>query len=889
MQKILNISKTRSNSHTHVTMGNRRGKYQFSRQNLYEFFHKYDPVKDNLCLAEKPQQYSPVLVDIDIKRNKDTINNVSRSHKHILDVVKTYQKVLKNIVPNLTNKDLTCVFLDKPIYETSQNKSIYVKNGFHLHFPYIFLDKNCQKVHLIPRVRDEINRLQTFQDLGYEDSGKLVDDVTDNCWLVYGAVKEEGMLPYEISKVFDHELNEISLEKGLCTYPLLDKQENKIKLETKVDIIKNLPQILSIIPIVRHHSICKESRTDLENPQKVEHKEERSNKSDKKYKDKNTDQLLNEAKQLCKIISPQRSDDRIDWLKIGWILYNISQGDDDGFQIWNEFSAQCGEKYYESVCEYTWNKMKEGDLTIGTLHYFAKIDNPKAYKQFIRENNDDIIKESLQGGHYDCAELFEKVYGKNYVKITSQKDLSCFIWDDQRKLWVEEGVERLKKVISDVLCPIYVKIGQELFKKLSKTSDNAEIAMINAKIKQVQKMIGNFKSAPFINNITKALAGHIIDKEFETKVINRSKHELPIKDGKIINLKTLDIRDRIFTDYWSFECNASFLGEKSDLSCVEKFFNDICCDSKDLVDYHRRLWGYLLTGEISDRSLHIFWGNGCNGKSSIVNIFSNIVGDFSTSLSEDVMLKKTSRGANPELMPLLTARLGVLPESDKKEELNSKRVKTITGDDNITARHLFGHLVSFKTQCKPIWATNFKPKINVDDQAILDRLKLIPFLGRFEKNQQNTAYINDLQENHLDEFFTWFCSGAYDWYGGEELIPCKEMTNEMNKYISENDVTAEFLEDTYQTITEEDYTKLSKLDKKEWLTVKTILYPDFCCWIQDNNRKDDMLGKKEFYKQIEDNNVLLKKSNGKWFYLCKKIEDDEISSEDENYNGLQPM
>ena len=123
------------------------------------------------------------------------------------------------------------------------------------------------------------------------------------------------------------------------------------------------------------------------------------------------------------------------------------------------------------------------------------------------------------------------------------------------------------------------------------------------------------------------------------------------------------------------------------------------------------------------------------------------------------MLKKTSRGANPEMMPLLTARCGTLPESDKKEELNSKRVKTITGDDLITARHLFGHAISFKTQCKPIWATNHKPKINVDDQAILDRLKLIPFLARFEKKQENTAtkyiaFVFNLLKFHLWNYFS---------------------------------------------------------------------------------------------------------------------------------------
>jgi P4 family phage/plasmid primase-like protien len=886
MDNLLNMCITRTTTHiTHVSMGQNKRKFQFTRENLEQFFNQYDPNNHKLCIAEKPQQYSPVLVDIDIKRNKETINNVSRSDKHITDVVRTYQKVLKQTVKDLTTKDLTCIFLDKEIYETTQNKINYVKNGFHLHFPYIFLDKDFQKVHLIPRVKDEIQKLQTFKDLGFEDSSKLIDDVTDNCWLVYGAVKDEGMKPYNISKVFDHNVKEISLVQALSTYPLLDKQENKIPLKSEKEIIKHLPKILSIFPIIRSEKICKDGIQNLENPQKVEHKQERVKKSDKKYKDKNSEQLLQEAKQLCKIISSDRADDRVDWLKIGWILYNISQGDDEGFQIWNEFSSQCGEKYDESVCDYQWNKMKEGELTIASLHYYAKLDNPKAYKQFIQENNDDIIKESLNGSHYDLAELFIQVYGKNYVKITSQKDLTSFIWDNKQKLWVEEGVEKLKKVISDVLCPIYVKIGQELFKKLSKTLDEAETAMINAKIKQVQKLTANLKSTPFIKNIASAIAGYDIDKDFETKIINRSKHELPIKEGKIINLKTLEIRQRTFTDYWSFECNASFLGEKADLSCVKRFFNDICCGSNNLIDYHRRLWGYLLTGEISDRSLHIFWGGGCNGKSSVVNIFSNIMGDFSTALSEDVMLKKTSRGANPELMPLLTARCGVLPESDKKEELNSKRVKTITGDDTITARHLFGHFVSFKTQCKPLFPTNFKPKINVDDQAILDRIKLIPFLGRFEKNQENTAYINDLQENHLDEFFTWFCTGAYDWYGGQDLIPCKEMTDEMDKYISENDVVGEFLQDTYQTISRKEYDQLTKNEKGDYVQNRVHVYGDFCSWVNENNRKDDMLGKKEFYDQLDKKVIPIRTTKIKRGFLAKKLEDDDL----ENNDGLPPM
>ena len=882
IKDILKHTKTKEVYHTHISMGAFKSKYAFSAYDREKFFSSYNPEKDNLCLAEKPQQYTPVIVDIDIKRLEQETTS-DRTDNHITDVVKTYQNILKDIIDDIKPKDLTCLFLDKESYKTTQNNKTYVKNGFHLHFPYIFMNKMDNEIHLIPRVKEKIKELETFKDLGFDDSSKLIDNITSNAWLIYGCKKDETMDAYTVSKIFDSECKEISLLDGLKKYPLFNYKEKKIKLESEQDIISNLPRILSISHLGRQN-VFREIKHGLVNPMSIKQETTRKEKTKKTYKKKSTDAMLKEAKKLVSILSIDRSEDRLDWIKVGWILYNISEGSEEGFQIWNEFSSRCEDKYNESVCEYQWDKMTEKDgLTIGSLHYYAKQDNKKEYKKFLIENNEDRLYET-NSSHYDVAQLFQNVYGYNNIKITSQKDLTCFIWNDTSKLWIESNKETLCKLISDIISPIYIKAGKKMIEQLACCSDKADEAMCKAKIKQIQKMIGNLKSTPYIRNIVSALAGHDIDKDFETKVINRKSNELPIKDGKIIDFKTLEIRDRTYNDFWSFECDVSFLGEKANLSCVEKFFNDISCGSSDLVDYHRRLWGYMLTGEISDRSLHIFWGNGCNGKSSIVNIFSSITKKFTVALNEDVMLKKTSRGANPEMMPLLTARCGSLPESDKKEELNSKRVKTITGDDMITARHLFGHAVSFKTQCKPIWATNHKPKINIDDQAILDRLKLIPFLGRFEKNQENTEYIKDLQENKLDEFFTFFCLGAYDWYNGGELKPCKEMTDEMNKYITENDVVSEFIDDTYNLITKEEYNKLPKLEKMDWVQNKKYVYCDFMAWIQDNNRKDDNLGKKDFNIQLDKKVIAIRTTKVKNGFLGKKKESD-FEAED----GMLPL
>lgn len=892
--KILKDTKTRQIYHTHVSMGKYKAKYAFSRSHIYDFFDCYDPESIGLCLAEKPHGtdlgHAPVLVDIDIKRPLG--DHIERGPEHVLGVIKAYQEVLKCIVEDVKPRDLTCVFLDKPPYEITQNGTTYIKNGFHLHFPYLFLNRVNQSIHLIPRVRQLIKERETFKNLGFEDMSKLIDDVSSKPWLIYGCSKEEGLESYKISKIFDCELNEISIEKAFSGYPVVDKHEKIISLTSQDSINKNIPRILSILPILRDYSLMREIRQGLVLPTTETREPTGDRKNKRTPHQKPPETLLKEASSLIKILDDHRASSYDDWLKVGWILYDIDPEEDgEGFKIWNDFSKRCEEKYTEAGCLNTWSKMSyTGELTIGTLHYYAKIDNKKEYMRFIKEHNKDILHESLNGSHYDIAKIFQQVYGYNNVRITDQKNLTCFIWDDNKKLWITQGKESLRKKISDIIVPIYIKVAKNFFDELESLKGNNQKdaeAKCTAKIKQVQKMISNLKQTPYVNNVAQALAGYDIDKDFET-TINRKASELPIKNGRVINLKTLEVRDRCPEDFWSFECDVEFLGEKADLSMVDKFFNDICCGSENLVDYHRRLWGYMLTGEISDRSLHILWGSGCNGKSSIINIFANITSGFTAALSEDVMLKKTSRGANPEMMPLLTARCGTLPESDKKEEINSKRVKSITGDDVITARHLFGHPVSFKTQCKPIWATNHKPKINIDDKAILDRLKLIPFLARFEKNQKNTNYIKNLQETYLSEFFTWFCFGAYDWYQGRELIPCKEMTDEMDKYISENDVVGEFIEDTYELITKDLYAKLPKLEKSLWVQNRTHVFGEFVVWLTDNNRKDDAMGKKDFYTQLDKKVTHIKTNKITKGFMAKR-KDIPMDFPEDDEDGRPPM
>ena len=510
------------------------------------------------------------------------------------------------------------------------------------------------------------------------------------------------------------------------------------------------------------------------------------------------------------------------------------------------------------------------------LHYHCHDEGCKGKSKVIHQFEEDsrIIELKLldevckSNTNADCAELFKFLYGHNIEVICKKDKLNFYHWNNDNLLWEQEPSETMVGLIDKILSVPTERRIKSLFTKMTKAEDPTEKVMLAQELKNAQIFLKSLKTTSFLKNTISYYMSYRINKDFETKIINRTAYELPIKNGLVIDLRTLITRKRTRKDFWSVECDVNY-NPDIDLSDVHTFMNSITCDSKDLKDYHRRLWGYMITGEISDRSLHIFWGSGCNGKSSIVNIFKAIMGDlFSVSLSEDVMLsKKSSRGASPEMMDLLYSRCGIMPESEKKERINSKRVKTITGDDDIKARHLYGHLVQFRSQCKAIFPTNHKPLIDVEDQAILDRLKLVPFLGRFEKNDTNTKYIKHLQENCKDQFFTWFCSGSRDWYDGSELIPCLEMKDEMNKYIIECDVIAEFVDDTYDIISEKMYNDVPKLEKAKYRTERSIIYGMFMSWINENNKKDESMSKKEFYNSLNKKYVVKKRS--KVFYLLK--------------------
>ena len=674
---------------THVSMVNPKGTYQFDRNGLEELWEKYGEKIMNtenpiLGIAEKSQNYLPVLVDLDLKIQEDNdfeYGDHLYNEEHVLKVIEIYQSVLRNIVRECTDNHLMCVLLEKPIYRINKGNISYLKNGFHMHFPNIFLSKVDQKIHLLPRVKKLMNEYSVFSDLGIEDSGSLVDESYCTVpWLMYGSSKE-NMEPYKISKIYNADIEEISLEKAFKNYQLFDRNEQLIKLKGKVR--ENLHRILSIIP---YHRSVSELKPGLPSPLKAS-KKEKAKKANIKV---STAEALKISAKLLPMLSNTRAEDRNEWMTIGWILFNIGEGSQEALELWCDFSSRSEENYDEATCIFEWERMVKKDLGLGTLHYYASIDNPAMYEQYKRQKAEEHVKESLNGSHNDIAKMLYCEYGNEFV-CASIDTAKWFQFMGNHWEEIEGGVF-LRKHISEEVVDLFVKMSHELLGQKINCQDKAEASMYETRLKSAQKMIQNLKSAPFKNNIMREAVEVFYDKRFQEK-LDTNPYLFPFSNG-VYDLKLNIFRAGRPEDFISKCSPIDYIEmDESDDRVIEvyDFLNKVFPDTSVRKYFMDQSSDIFVGG--NHQKVVLFWtGEGDNGKSVTQSIFEKMLGPLAIKFSTTLITgKKTNTGsANPEL-----ARAGggvrwaVLEEPDGDEQINIGMMKSLSGNDSYWARDLF--------------------------------------------------------------------------------------------------------------------------------------------------------------------------------------------------------
>jgi putative DNA primase/helicase len=225
----------------------------------------------------------------------------------------------------------------------------------------------------------------------------------------------------------------------------------------------------------------------------------------------------------------------------------------------------------------------------------------------------------------------------------------------------------------------------------------------------------------------------------------------------------------------------------------ERFLLEVFEGDLELIFFVRSLVGYCLTGDTREQKFAVLFGHGCNGKSTFLDVVKHLLGDLAaTSPFESFARARGDRGPRDDIARLRGARVVTASEAGEGRQLDAAVVKEITGGDVIAARFLYGSYFEFRPEFKLLLATNFKPRVDGDDDAIWRRVLLIPFAASFEGREDRD--LTATLRGELSGILNWALEGCADWRR-EGLVSPPAVQEATRGYRAEEDHFGGFLEE----------------------------------------------------------------------------------------------
>jgi len=195
----------------------------------------------------------------------------------------------------------------------------------------------------------------------------------------------------------------------------------------------------------------------------------------------------------------------------------------------------------------------------------------------------------------------------------------------------------------------------------------------------------------------------------------------------------------------------------------EQFQSEIHGGDADMVAFKQRALGYCLSGDTSEQKLFIQHGTGANGKSTEQAVILDLFDGYGRKAEPDTLLIRDRRGAvNNDIARLKGARYIATAENEDGQRLAESLVKSLTGEDRVSARFLYREHFEFQLSGKLWLATNHRPEVTGTDYALWRRVLLVPYEIVFDEKSRDP----ELRQKLLAErpgIFNWLLAGFRQW------------------------------------------------------------------------------------------------------------------------------
>jgi len=665
LDKFLNRYKVKGEgvAYTHTAFGAPWGKFNVPDSDMEKMYELYcNALGNDMHLTEKPKTVGPLIIDVDIKVSDSDFTIMSSSdftdrmfpdqnltkrvysEDDIKYVVGNINMLIRNYYKIDFNKMKAFVFeKDKPTYK-KDNKEY--KDGFHIMYPFLPVQMNMRYI-LLNELCEKIKAENGFMHLKHTND---VDDIIDmsvienNGWMMYGSRKDGGPI-YKLTHIYKYTYEEEDLikyrhrelvkilsnrrykdEDGMHFRETISLSDIREKM-SKLSKIKNREPERDLRNINDEIEIEQNNADEVEtNYDEMEDVEDDNKRHKLTYEEEmirqevlrnlktasrnrpNDKSDVEIAKKLAMILSEKRAEKYGLWIEVGWALHNVSTLLLD---TWKEFSKKCAKKYNERECERVWNQARNSGLSISSLHWWAKTDNPDKYKDVLSDSVSDLLAEAVSGTPYDVASVVYQIY-KPYYRCTSLQHATWY--EFQGDLWTEvENGYTLDLRLSEELVQEFARYANGAWQDIQ-TAKGRDQDYYTKRAHNITNLIMKLKKPAFKREVMRECAHKFIEPTFEEK-LDSHKNLIGFTNG-VYDLEQMCFR-RGTPDDWVSLCVGypykEYEMDSIEIQEVEDFFNKVQTET-DMREYVKTLLASYIDGHTKQQKFIIWTGSGCHAR-----------------------------------------------------------------------------------------------------------------------------------------------------------------------------------------------------------------------------------------------------------------------------------
>ena len=581
---------------------------------------------------------------------------------------------------------------------------------------------------------------------------------------------------------------------------------------------------------------------------------------------------------VMEVLDPKRAEDRQMWRDVVFALANINRPYNKAFkEIARQFSMRCPSKYDRQSFEDLWSQAISKDIsskiTYNSIIYWCREDNLDKFSAVLDKDIKTIIESDAftRDNRVLTGSLYQYHFAYYVYHLFKQK----FAYDISGKdgMWYEfvlEGDEaktgeiykwrhevkpdsliiyisnRLPEIVSCVLEKAEIRkskvTDESIVKYIESRSDNLrksgeKLYMTEFKKGIIKEAESLFRRRGFIDSLdegcdTMGVANGVLVLGEEVKFVT-GYHEHLVSMYTKINYRPFDINSE----------EARIL-----LKVIIGIFPE---DEMDMFHYLMYFLSTSLDNMPKDSIFLILQGSGSNGKSSLLELASTVLGMYGTKVNIAILTEKrnSSSSANEQMMKFKRARLAFYSESNKQEEFNTAVMKEFTSQESVTGRGIFEKQQTFRPKCNHVITTNFYPVIKTTDYGIWRRMKLYKFkmsfkpkhlvdpTNKYEREEDETVakqfsynekikeaflallveYYKDLKKNHGGKMSNIYCNSLE-----KDSLEYRNSMDTLNRFICSNIVISKDskiniseIVESYMTFLTEEYGKNNSMQKNE--------------------------------------------------------------------------